>query len=39
MLKDAAHPYALQQAPWLLAPAVAIALVTLGAMLAADTER
>jgi peptide/nickel transport system permease protein len=38
MLKDAAQPYTLQHAPWLLAPAVAIALVTLGAMLAADTE-
>ena len=39
MLKDAAQPYTLQHAPWLLAPAVAIALVTLGAMLAADAER
>jgi peptide/nickel transport system permease protein len=36
MLREAINPFTLRQAPWLLAPAVAIALVTLGANLLAE---
>lgn len=36
MLREAAQPFTLRHAPWLLAPAVAIALVTLAAHLAAQ---
>jgi peptide/nickel transport system permease protein len=39
MLREASNPFTLAHAPWLLAPAVAIALVTLGANLAADRAR
>lgn len=36
MLREASNPFTLAHAPWLLAPALAIALVTLGVNLAAE---
>lgn len=38
MLKDAQSTFALQQAPWLLSPALAIALTTLAVQLVADRD-
>jgi len=39
MLREASDAFVLRSAPWLLAPAIGIALVTLGATLASDNDR
>jgi peptide/nickel transport system permease protein len=39
MLREAANPFTLRHAPWLLAPALAIAAVTLSAQLASTQKR
>jgi peptide/nickel transport system permease protein len=39
MLREASNPFTLAHAPWLLAPALAIALVTLGVNLVAESDR